>query len=339
MLWLLLTVVFISSLLLTWCIKYAAMRLNMMDVPNDRSSHSVVTPRGGGLSFILIFFIGLIWFASSIDVWKPSLFSIVLPGFIIALIGFLDDLGHIPARYRLMGHLAVGILTLAILHGAPSVHVFAWDIPPSIILNMIFVLYIAWMINLYNFMDGIDGLAGMEAISVCFSMAFIYSSLSQFNLLVLPLLLGAAVLGFICWNFPIAKIFMGDAGSGFLGFVLSTMSILSIGHDSTFFFSWLILLGVFLVDSSYTLLFRLWRGDKIYQAHKSHAYQQAALKYSSHQCVTFAVLCINMFWLFPIAYLVAWRYLDELLGLAIAYTPLIYLVIKLKAGEKSLVIN
>ena len=141
MLWLLLTVGFISSLLLTWGIKYAAVRLNMMDVPNDRSSHSRVTPRGGGLSFIAIFTIGLIWLATNIDAWKPSLFSIVFPGFISALIGFLDDLGHIPARYRLMGHLAVGILTLTILHGAPSIHVFAWDIPSGIILNMIF-LYI-----------------------------------------------------------------------------------------------------------------------------------------------------------------------------------------------------
>lgn len=338
MYWLLL-IVFISSWLLTCGIKYAAVRFNMMDVPNGRSSHSMATPRGGGLSFIVVFLIGMIYFAHNQDMSKEALFSIIVPGFIIALVGFIDDLGHIPAKYRLMGHLVAGILALFFMHGAPSIHIYAWDIPTGFALNTLFVLYVAWMINLYNFMDGINGLAGIEAISVCFSMAFIYASLSQSQLVTQPLLLGAGVLGFFFWNFPNAKIFMGDAGSGFLGFTLSFLSILSIGHDSRFFFAWLILLGVFLVDSSYTLLFRLWRGDKIYQAHKSHAYQQAALKYSSHRYVTIAVLFINMIWLFPIACLVVWKYLDELLGLAIAYIPLIYLAIKLKAGGKSLVIS
>tara|TARA_Y100000588_G_scaffold392389_2_gene504090 strand:+ start:258 stop:1289 length:1032 start_codon:yes stop_codon:yes gene_type:complete len=338
MLWSLLTV-FVVSFLLTWGIRYLAYHINMLDIPNDRSSHVVNTPRGGGIAFVIVFQVGL-WVLFARELIMPSVLTgLFLSGILIASIGFFDDLRHIPAKYRMICHLSAGLIALMAIHGVPALHIGVWDIAAGVFLNMFFIIFLVWMTNLYNFMDGINGLASVEAISTCFLMAFIFYANAEFQLMMLPLLLGASVLGFLCWNFPHAKIFMGDVGSGFLGFTLGFFAILAINADACFLVSWLILLGVFIVDATFTLLSRLVQGDKIYQAHKSHAYQQAAVRFSSHQTVTLSVLAVNLVWLFPIAYLVAGHKLDELIGILVAYAPLIGLAVKLNAGKKHLVLN
>jgi len=146
-------------------------------------------------------------------------------------------------------------------------------------------------------------------------------------------LLTAAVAGFLFWNFPPARIFMGDAGSGFLGITLGVMSLQAAWVAPQLLWSWLILLGVFIVDATFTLLRRLLRGDKVYEAHRSHAYQYASRRFGRHLPVTLAVAALNLFWLLPIALWVGWSGLDGLVGLAIAYAPLIGLALKYKAGE------
>jgi Fuc2NAc and GlcNAc transferase len=148
-----------------------------------------------------------------------------------------------------------------------------------------------------------------------------------------PLLLAAAVLGFLCWNFPPARIFMGDAGSGFLGIILGILSLQAAWSDPQLLWVWLILLGVFIIDATFTLLRRLLRGDKIYEAHRSHAYQFAARQMGRHLPVTLAVIVINLVWLLPIAISVAVLGVDGLLGLILAYAPLLLLAIKFHAGE------
>jgi UDP-N-acetylmuramyl pentapeptide phosphotransferase/UDP-N-acetylglucosamine-1-phosphate transferase len=142
-----------------------------------------------------------------------------------------------------------------------------------------------------------------------------------------------AVLGFLYWNFPPAKIFMGDAGSGFLGFVLGVLSLAAAWQNADLLWVWLILLGVFIVDATFTLVRRLVRGDKVYEAHRSHAYQFASRKVGGHLPVTLSVLAINLLWLTPIAIGVGVLGLNGLLALVIAYAPLIALAVKYKAGE------
>lgn len=148
-----------------------------------------------------------------------------------------------------------------------------------------------------------------------------------------PLLLSMAVLGFLYWNFPPARIFMGDAGSGFLGLILGALSLAAAWQDANLLWVWLILLGVFIVDATFTLSRRLMRGDKVYEAHRSHAYQFASRKVGGHLPVTLSVLVINLFWLTPIAIGVGVLGLNGLLGLVIAYVPLMLLAVKYNAGE------
>jgi Fuc2NAc and GlcNAc transferase len=140
------------------------------------------------------------------------------------------------------------------------------------------------------------------------------------------------VLGFLFWNFPPAKIFMGDAGSGFLGMAIGVISLQAAWASPDLFWAWLILLGVFIVDATVTLLRRLLRGEKIYEAHRSHAYQFASRRYGRHLPVTLAVAAINLFWLFPLAASVVLWSIDGVLALTVAYIPLLLLASKFNAG-------
>jgi len=188
------------------------------------------------------------------------------------------------------------------------------------------------MLNLYNFMDGIDGIASVEAISACLGACLLYWLTGFDSLIWLPMLLAAAVLGFLFWNFPPARIFMGDAGSGFLGIILGILSVQAAWASSQLLWSWLILLGVFVVDATYTLIRRLLRGDRVYEAHRSHAYQFASRRFGRHLPVTLFVAAVNLFWLLPISVCVAYFGLAGALGLVIAYLPLIVMAVKFQAG-------
>ncbi len=192
---------------------------------------------------------------------------------------------------------------------------------------------LVWVLNLFNFMDGIDGIASVEAITVCVGGALLYALIGVPALAATPLLLAASVAGFLVWNFPPAKIFMGDAGSGFLGIALGGLTLQAAWAAPQLLWAWLILLGVFVLDATFTLLRRLLRGDKVFEAHRSHAYQYASREYGAHLPVTLAVLAINVLWLLPWACLVALGYIDGLLALLIAYLPLAFLAVRFRAGQ------
>ena len=137
-----------------------------------------------------------------------------------------------------------------------------------------FAFYLVWLLNLYNFMDGIDGLASLQAIFVCVGGALLYWLNGQLTQALLPFI-ASFLPCFLdsCSGIFHRKIFMGDAGSGFLGIVLGILSIHAMWMNTNFFWAWLVLLGVFIVDATYTPIRRLLRGDKVYEAHRSHAYQ------------------------------------------------------------------
>ncbi|MDM7084846.1 glycosyl transferase, partial [Enterobacter hormaechei] len=146
-------------------------------------------------------------------------------------------------------------------------------------------------------------------------------------------LIGAAA-GFIVWNFPRAKIFMGDAGSGFLGITIGLMILHIAKADTHFFIAELCLLGVFIVDATTTLLRRLVAGKKVYEAHASHGYQILARKYGSHVPVTSLAIAVNLLWLFPFAFFIASGKIDGVVGLLIAWFPLLVVALKCGAGVK-----
>jgi Fuc2NAc and GlcNAc transferase len=142
--------------------------------------------------------------------------------------------------------------------------------------------------------------------------------------------------GFLFWNFPKAKIFMGDVGSGFIGIVLGLFSVQAAWIAPELFWAWMILLGAFIVDATVTLLRRVKRGDKFYEAHRSHAYQYASRKIEKHYPVSLAFGIINLFWLLPVAVLVAVGWLDGVFGIIIAYIPIVWLSFVFKAGAKEI---
>jgi Fuc2NAc and GlcNAc transferase len=251
----------------------------------------------------------------------------------IAILGFLDDHGHIAARWRLLGHFLASAWALYWLDGLPPITLFGIGLELTWFGDVLAVFYLVWMLNLYNFMDGIDGIASVEAICACLGACLLYWLGGFESLIVAPLVLAMAVAGFLYWNFPPARIFMGDAGSGFLGIILGLLALQAAWASPELLWGWLILLGVFIVDATVTLMRRLLRGDKVYEAHRSHAYQFASRHYGRHLTVTLGVAAINLFWLLPVAASVVLWNMDGALALIVAYVPLILLAIRFHAGE------
>ncbi|PCC98446.1 MraY family glycosyltransferase [Halopseudomonas pelagia] len=334
MTWLLLIVaIAVITFLLTFVLRRYALATSMIDVPNARSSHSIPTPRGGGVAIVIVFLLVLVYLFFQDGPEQRIVIALGGGGLVIALVGFLDDHGHIAARWRLLAHFAGAGWALFWLPGAPPLHLLGMTLTSPWIVYPLVGLFLVWLLNLYNFMDGIDGLASVEAITVCVGGALIYWFMGYPERMILPLALAASVAGFLVWNFPPARIFMGDAGSGFLGIALGVLTLAAALVEPQLLSSWLILLGVFIADATFTLMRRLIRGDKVYEAHRSHAYQYASRKYGSHLPVTLAVLAVNLLWLLPWACFVALGHVDALLGLMIAYAPLAILAVVFKAGE------
>lgn len=323
----------VVSFFLTAALRRYAITRSLLDIPNQRSSHSLPTPRGGGVAIVLAFIVALVFLFGFGVVTGSEFLAIAGAGGVVAVIGFMDDHGHIAARWRLLGHFLAAVWGLYWLGGLPPVHVFGRDLDLGLFGQVLAAFYLVWLLNLYNFMDGIDGIASAEAICVCLGAALVYAVAGASAQASLLLALAAAVAGFLYWNFPPARIFMGDAGSGFLGIILGLLSLQAAWISSPLLWAWIILLGVFIVDATVTLIRRLVRGDKVYEAHRSHAYQFAARKYGKHLPVTSAVVAINVFWLLPIALCVVEFGLDGALGVVVAYVPLVVVVIKLRAGE------
>ncbi|WP_425918251.1 MraY family glycosyltransferase [Acinetobacter sp. TSRC1-2] len=326
-------VFFILTLLVTSYMRHYALKKNIIDSPNERSSHSVPTPRGGGVAVVCSYLLALVALMYSQQLELNIGFTLIAAGFSIALLGFLDDHGHINSMLRLAIHFLVAIGVVISLGGFAEVTVFN-GMQLGFIANIIAVLFLVWLLNLYNFMDGINGIASIEAITVTVSMAVLYLLLNVALNNQILFLLAACVLGFLLWNFPKAKIFMGDACSGFLGLTLGVLALIALKENLALFCAWIICLGVFIVDATYTLIKRVLKGYKMYDAHCSHSYQILSRKWRSHTPVTLAVAAINLLWLFPIAYMTLtqqWTYPE--IAVLIAYLPLIFIAIKLRAGN------
>ncbi|WP_447793403.1 MraY family glycosyltransferase [Pseudomonas farris] len=335
--WWVLLAVFAVSWMLTLILRRYALAKSLIDIPNARSSHTVPTPRGGGVAIVVAFSLALPVVMALGLLSLPALIALVGSGLLVATIGFADDHGHIAARWRLLGHFISAAWALFWLNGLPPISIFGLAIDLGWFGNVLAVIYLVWMLNLYNFMDGIDGLAGAESICVCLGGCLVYWFGGYAELIWAPLILAGAVAGFLYWNFPPAKIFMGDAGSGFLGIILGVLVLQAAWVEPELMWSWLILLGVFIVDATWTLIRRLVRGDKVHQAHRSHAYQFASRHFKSHKLVTLGVVGINVFWLFPLSLWVGREGGGGFYGLIIAYVPLCVLAAKYHAGKLEVV--
>ncbi len=325
--------VFVAALsfALTWLVRRYALRSQVVDLPNARSSHTVPTPRGAGAALVLSFLLGAGLYPPGPD----AAGAILAAASFVALLGFVDDHRHVPAQWRLLGQAIAAAMVLFWMKSLPAMEIFGWSLSFAGWAYVIPFLFLIWMVNLYNFMDGINGLAGVEAVCVCAGMGLIYWSLDEVHSAGWPALLLAVTLGFLPWNFPRARIFLGDVGSGFLGLLLGALALNGLRHGSGVLWAWLILLGVFIVDATLTLARRLARGERVYEAHRSHAYQHAAQRYG-HTRVTVAVGLINIGWLMPLAFVAARGWIAGALVFVAALLPLVALAWRFRAGEASI---
>lgn len=291
--------VLVLALCGTWLLRRYALKHRVLDTPNERSSHTVPTPRGGGVAIVLVYLLSLCAWDAYAAISSGLFWSLFLGGGLIAAVGFWDDHAPLSARLRFAFHLASAALAVWQLGGWPVLDLgfvqWAWGSVGSLVA----LLALAWAINAYNFMDGIDGLAGSQAVFVAGAGgALLWLS----GVDAMPLwLLAAASAGFLLLNWPPAKIFMGDAGSGFLGFVLAVHALHATVSGTTTIWPWLILLGVFLVDATLTLLRRALRRIRVTDAHRTHAYQWASRQLGAHKPVTISVVLLNLLMLFPVA--------------------------------------
>ena len=323
-----------TSVALTLAMRRFALSRGLLDIPNERSSHKVPTPRGGGAAIVITATIGfaLLFALGRIDF---ALFAALAGGLAVAAVGFVDDRHAVPALVRLAAHVAAALWALAWLGGLPALPLGGHSVALGAFGTVVGVLGIVWVLNLFNFMDGIDGLAASEATFVAWSGALLTAAaFASAGVAAAAVVFGASCLGFLSWNRPPAHIFMGDVGSGYLGYVLAVLALAAARSNPVALWAWLILGGAFFVDATVTLLRRLLRGERVYEAHRSHAYQWLARRWGSHGKVTVTVVAVNVLWLLPIALLAAKFPAYAALSVIVALAPLALLAAAVGSGRR-----
>ena len=291
-------ILFILSFGLTYLVKNYAIKKSLVDIPNDRSSHTTPTPHGGGIAIVITWFIGL-GYLYSVEQIEPDLFYALIVGAVIAVVSYLDDLYELKPRTRFVTQLLTAVGGLWFLGGLKMLDFGLFSIENQIITNAIAVVAIIWFINLYNFLDGIDGYAGSEAIFLGIAGYMLFGD-AQFVVLV------ASVLGFLIWNWHKAKIFMGDVGSTLLGYNVAIFTIYYANKDPLNLWIWIILFGLFWFDATLTLYRRYKNKEQLSEAHNKHAYQRLTQSGWSHSKVVIYAMSAN-----AVLFLFAWMAMEN----------------------------
>ena len=277
-----------------------AQRTEMLAIPTERSSHTHPTPVGGGIAIVLAYVLGLILLALQQRLATMELLALCasLP---VAVAGYIDDRRDLHHRVRLAVQGGAVLLALVCLGPVPALGVGPFVLGSAILTFLLTPVCMIWLTNLYNFMDGTDGLAGSQTAFVSLAAGLMLARAGDSALASLCLFIFAGSLGFTVWNWPRARIFMGDVGSGFAGMSLGLIALVSHYHGTMSLWSWFILLAVFVVDATVTLTRRVLRGQPWAYAHRQHAYQHMANRTGGHKTVALAVLSINAIFLLPLA--------------------------------------
>ncbi|PAM72328.1 lipopolysaccharide biosynthesis protein [Stenotrophomonas maltophilia] len=269
------------SAVLTWAARGYALRQQLMDQPGERRSHSVATPRGGGIAIVISL---LVTAAVAIWAWPESTPTVLVASLglvLVAGIGWWDDHKPLPAMRRLLVH----FIAATLLAGLVKVNGGSW------LLAALVLLFTASLINIWNFMDGINGIAASQAVVAMLGLAPVL----PWPYSLAAVALGLACLGFLPFNFPRARIFMGDVGSGALGYaVAAVLALASVRTD----INWILLLvpvSPFLVDAGFTLLARIISGQRWMEPHTQHVYQRAVQAGASHPQVTGMYFALGLF--------------------------------------------
>ncbi len=303
-------VLFLLSFALTYFIKNYAIKKSLVAKVNERSSHTVPTPHGGGIAIAVTWFIGLsyLFFVGEIS---SSLYYALMFGVIISVVSYLDDLYELSPKLRLLTQACVALGGMWALGGLQVIDFGLFSIENQVVTNLFAFFMIIWFINLYNFLDGIDGYAGSEALFLGLA-GFVLFGGAHFLVLVV------SVLGFLVWNWHRAKIFMGDVGSTLLGYNVAIFTIYYADQDGVNLWVWIILFGLFWFDATLTLFRRYKNGEKLSQAHKKHAYQRLTQAGWPHDKVVLSSMGVNIV-LFCSVYFLKSIWIAFLLALILLY--------------------
>lgn len=318
-----------------------AQKWHLIDNPNHRSSHVRPTPNGGGLGVVLAGVLTgfcLVWYSH----WNWILGAVVLTiSCVLAGVSFIDDMRPIRASYRLGVQLLVSAAILFSMGGLPEIERFMGAYVSRTLLYLFLLLVIVWWINLFNFMDGIDGLAGSQAVFMLVSgavlLAWLNPAIMSHPMWWWMLCIAAAALGFLFLNWTPAKIFMGDVGSIYLALMILSLALMSIRYHwisvPMGLSMWAIFGAIFVTDATVTLIVRMVKRQRWYEAHGSHVYQQLSRRWGGHLPVTSLYIGLNVFWLLPLAAAcIAWPQW-ALAWVALAYFPLFFAAMALRAGQ------
>ncbi len=278
---------------------FALTRWKILDMPNQRSSHQTPVVRGGGLA-ISIVILSYFFF----DSWHIKNPSLIVAFSSLMLLSLIDDIRGLSSKLKLLAHaliILLFVLSLDQMNSQSNSSVLADLGVPQVILYLLGFMWILGFTNIFNFMDGINGLAASQSIVTGLGGVLICSFAGIFDdaLLCLSLVVAGATLGFLPFNFPHARMFLGDVGSIPLGFCLGFLAlVIPLTFGLKLLLPLLLLQSNFLLDSSITLIRRFWRGDSILEAHREHFYQKLVQSGKSHGFVTGMQICLQLFCLF-----------------------------------------
>lgn len=350
---LLLFSVMLTSGVATGFVIRVASKVGLIQEPDSRSSHVDITPHGGGLGLVLVGFVaGIILFMSggfNAELPVSKLITLSIFALLLAVVGLIDDIRGLSIKLRFGVQLLVVAALLVIIGQLPAIGFLKG-------LLLIAVIFFAglWWINLFNFMDGIDGIAAVQAVWLLLTTATLGyvsdAAIAQTFLWQLQLLIAAATFGFLLFNWPPARVFMGDVGSTWLAFVMLALALASIQMGWLSYAVWIILPAVFIIDTTITLLTRIIRKERWYAAHCTHAYQHLAKHWQAQQeslgedvarsravaqkRVVLTMLLVNLLWLGPIAFLALSKPVWAWWLVALAYLPISIGVFLLRAGRE-----
>jgi Fuc2NAc and GlcNAc transferase len=281
----------VLSAFLTAQVRQYALAKKLLDIPNVRSSHTMPTPRGGGIAIVIVLLI-----AGVLSLFLPGaevqlLLCLLLTTLAFAVLGWQDDKHDLSASFRFLIQLMIAALCCAWLLWTGS----GWSMTvSSVILFVLSIFWIVWMVNVYNFMDGIDGISAIESIVLGVTTSYWFTMAESTSLAIVCIAVVGSAVGFLRWNWSPAKIFMGDVGSLALGGFFATLAIIGTTALDIPFIAFLILYAVYLMDAGITLLTRIIKKERWWQAHRSHFYQRAVQSGFSHAQVSLAVMAVNI---------------------------------------------
>jgi len=278
--------------------KKIAVYYNILADPDYRTLHESPTPRGGGLIFSLVFVFSILIFWGVYELSNQIFYLFGVGGFIATLFGFIDDIKNMRVKTKLSIQLFLGAWTIYWLDLG---ELFLLSLTPIFMIIPVLLFFMVWIMNAYNFMDGIDGMAASGAIFISLTLAIVlFLTNSSVEVINIFILLAIVVSGFIFFNWPPATVFMGDAGSVFLGYIFGSLLLLTILNNDISVWTWLTVFGFFFADTTVTQIMRVILVKKWYLPHRSHAYQNLARITNSHLKVTTGVTLYNLVWIFPL---------------------------------------